>query len=191
MANAQTSGPADQLRQMIDGLEPRTRVLLTVLLVMLAIVWMAGLWWLIDGSVAVQTEDLNSRSRTLRTLQTLQSQYVAANNLIVDAESKLGGAATQSPSSYIESKATEHDVRQQLRSIEKLETETKGSLRETRYKVTLTKAPVRSSMDFLFDMESAGFMAVESAHLKTSFGKEERPMTSTLELVAYELVKEE
>ena len=158
---------------------------------MLGMVWMAGLWWWVDSSVAAQTEDLNGRNRTLRNLQTLQAQYAAANAQIHDAETKLGGAATQSPSSFIESKATEHDVRKELRSIEKVGSETKGTLRETRYKVSLMKAPVNKSLAFILDVESAGFMAVESANLKTTYGKEERPMTTTLELVAYELVKEE
>ena len=46
-------------------------------------------------------------------------------------------------------------------------------------------------MKLLHDIETAGFLATEDAQFKTAFVKGERMLTTDLNLIAYELVKEE
>lgn len=189
MATTSGSSAFGAVRAQLDALPRRSRLLLAVLLGLVGIVWMLGLWWWTSGSLAAQAEDLSSRQKTLRQLQLLQKQYVDAEQLIADAEERLGRAATQNPSSFIESKASEHDVREMLTGIEKLTSETRGSLKETRYRVRLDRAPVQGTMELMHDIETAGFMAVENASVQSKFVKGDRLLNTTLDLVAYELVK--
>ncbi|MFK7927237.1 MAG: hypothetical protein AB8H79_03565 [Myxococcota bacterium] len=176
-------------RAQIERLPPRSRNLLGILLILLGIVWMAGLWWYTSTDLAGQEEDLAGRNKTLQQLQLKQVQYKRAEEMIASAEQRLG-AQKQVPSSYIETKASEHGVREMLRSIDRLASETRGSLKETRYRVQIQKAPLKGTLALVHDIETAGFMVTENVSYKRQFVKGERMMTSTIDLVAYELVKE-
>ena len=189
MASA-SSGFLTQLREQVEALPTRSRILLAVLLILVGLVWMLGVWWYTTSDLRAQSDDLAQRQKTLRNLQALQLQYVDANNMIDESEQRLG-SKNQNPTSFIESKAQEANVREQLRSIEKLGSETRGSLKETRYRVSLQKAPLEGTMKLVHDIETAGFLATEDASFKTAFVKGDKLITTDLNLVAYELVKEE
>ena len=185
-----SSGMLSQLREQVEAMPTRSRILLAVLLILVGLVWMLGVWWYTTSDLRAMSDDLAQRQRTLRNLQQLQLQYVEANNMIAEAEQRLG-SKKQNASSFIEAKANEHAVREQLRGIEKLGSETRGSLKETRYRVSLQKAPVEGTMKLVHDIETAGFLTTEDASFKTAFVKGERLLTTDLTLVAYDLVKEE
>lgn len=185
-----SNGIVGQLREQVEALPTRSRVLLAVLLILVGVVWMLGVWWYTTSDLRAQSEDLSQRQKTLRNLQVLQLQYVDANNLIAEAEQRLG-SKKQNPSAFIEAKAQEANVREQLRRIEKLGSETRGSLKETRYRVSLQKAPLEGTMKLVHDIETAGFLSTEDASFKTAFVKGDKLLTTDLNLIAYELVEEE
>lgn len=187
MANQQSS-LIGSVRSQIEQLPPRSRRLLGILLILLGIVWMGGLWWWTSSSLAGQEEDLNSRNKTLQQLQLKQVQYRKAEELIASAEQRLG-SQKQNPSTFIETKASEHGVRDMLRSIDKVSSEEKGSLKETRYRVSLQKAPLEGTIELVHDIETAGFMTTENVSYKSQFVKGDRMITSTIDLIAYELIK--
>jgi cytoskeletal protein RodZ len=191
MGSAASEGPLASVRQAIEAQPRRTRILLAVLLVLLGVVWMAGLWWWTSSSLTAQADDLASRQRTLNNLQVMMVKYRDAEQQIREAEQRLGGSAGENPSSYIEKAATQHGVRESLRGIEKMTSETRGNLQETRYRVSLSRAPLEGTMKLLYDVETAGFLSVENASIKTVFSKGDRLLNTTLDLVAYELVTEE
>lgn len=176
------------VRAQIEQLPPRSRTLLGVLLILLGLVWMGALYWYTSTSLTGQEEDLASRNKTLQQLQLKQVQFRKAQELIASAEQRLG-AQKQNPSTFIETKASEHGVREMLRSIDRLSSEDRGSLKETRYRVTLQKAPLEGTIELIHDIESAGFMTTENVTYTSKFVKGDRMLTSTIDLIAYELIK--
>lgn len=191
MATTDENSTLANLRQQFDGLPARSRYMLLFLLILLGVTWMGGLWWMTSTSLEGQVEDFERRKRTLRDLQTLQVQYIQANQLIEQAEQRLAELGRQNPSSYIEQRVTQHDVRDALRSIERLGTETRGNIQETRYRVSLERAPLAPTMEFVYDIENSGFLGTESANVRTSFVQGERLLNLTLDLIAYDLIREE
>lgn len=191
MGSNASSGLFTSVRQQFEALPPRSRKMLAFLLILLGVVWSVGLWWWTSNSLTLQAEELARQQRTLQNLQTLQVQYVQANQLIEQAEQRLGEIGRQNPSSFIEQRAQEHEVRDALRGIEKGATETRGNIRETRYRVLLERAPLDRTLQFMFDIETSGFLSSESAAIRTNFVQGERLLSLTLDIVAYELVKEE
>jgi hypothetical protein len=186
---AESAGLLTGLRQQVEALPPSSRRLLLVLLVLLGFVWMLGLWWYTSGDIAAREADLQSRQRNLRNLQTLQLQVGQAEAKIAEAEQRLGGSR-QNPSSFIESTVNEIGARDSLRGIEKLGSETKGSLKQTRYRVSLQRGTLDHTMKLIHDIERAGFMMVESTQFKTTTVNNEKFLNTTIDLVAYEVVKE-
>lgn len=178
------------VRAQVEALPPRSRVMLGVLMVLLGLTWMGGLWWWTSGSLAAQAEALSSEQRTLKNIQLLQVKYKQAEEKINQAEARLG-SKTQNASTFIEQKANQIGIRPMLSSIDKLGTETRGKLKETRFRVTVRKAPVRGVHQFIHDIETSGFLVVEQVEYKNVFGREERTLNATIDLVSYELVKGE
>ena len=178
------------VRQQIEALPPRSRVMLAVLLILLGITRMGGLWWWTSSSLATQAEALQTEQKMLKLVQLKQVQYRQAEELIQRAETRLG-KGTQNPSTTIEQAATQIGVREMLRGIEKLGAETRGNLKETRYRVTLSRAPIQGTMQLVHDIETAGFMSAETIEYKSAFVRGERTLNATIDLIAYELVKKE
>lgn len=189
MAANTGSGLIAAVRAQIEGLPRRSRIMLGFLLVLLGAVWMGGLWWWTSGSLAMEADSLATEQRMLRNVQMLQLKYRDAEQLINAAEERLG-QANQNPSTYIEQKAKEIGVRETVREIKKMNTETRGNLRETRYRVTLQRAPIDGTMKLVHDIETSGFMAAETVEYKSAFLSGERTLNATIDLVSYELVKE-
>jgi len=189
MAANAGSGLIASVRAQIEGLPPRSRVLLGVLLILVGLTWMGGLWWWTSSSLDAQAGELETQQKTLRNMQLLQVQYRQAEELIQRAEARLG-QGTQNPSTVIEQSATRIGVREMLRGIEKLGTETRGNLKETRYRVTLSRAPIQGTMELVKDIETAGFMTAETVEYKSAFLRGERTLNATIDIVSYELVKE-
>lgn len=190
MATTNEGGFLSTFQQQFESLPPRSRRLFLFLLVLIGITWMGGLFWWTSSDLTAQAEDLAGRQRTLRNLQTLQLQFVEANRQITEAETRLGEIGRQNPSSYIEQRAKDNDIRDALRGIERGGSETRGRIRETRYRVTIERAPVQRSMEFLYDIETAPFLGTESATVRTMFVQGERMISMTLDLIAYDLVQE-
>lgn len=177
------------VRQQVEALPRRSRILLGVLLVLIGVTWMGGLWWWTSSSLALQAEQLASEQRTLKNIQLLQVKYKQAEEQITAAEARLG-KNTLNPSTYIEQKANQIGIRAMLSSIDKLGTETRGNLKETRYRLTVRKAPIQGVHEFIHDIEAAGFLVIEQVEYKNVFSRAERTLNATVDLVAYELVKE-
>jgi hypothetical protein len=190
MAVTSQGGFLSTLQQQFEALPARSRRMLLFLLVLLGAVWMGGLWWWTSSDLTTQTEDLERRQRTLRNLQQLQLQYVQANAQITEAESRLAALGKQNISSFIETKARDNEVRDQLRGIERGSSETRGRIRETRYRVTIERAPLDKALGFVHDLETSGFLSTETSAIRTSFVSGTRLLSVTLDLIAYELVQE-
>lgn len=178
------------LQQQFESLPPRSRRMMMFLLVLLGIVWMGGLWWWTSSDLSAQGDQLEQLQRTLRGLQTLQVEYIRANEQITDAESRLAQLGRQNISSFIETKARDNEVREELRGIERGGSETRGRIRETRYRVSIERAPVARVMGFVHHLETSGFLSTETAKVTTTFVSGERMLSVTLDLIAYELVQE-
>jgi hypothetical protein len=178
------------VQQQFESLPARSRRLLLFLLVLLGAAWMGGLWWWTSTDLMAQGEQLEQLQRTLRNLQTLQVEYIRANEQITDAEARLAQLGRQNISSFIETKARENEVRDELRGIERGGSETRGRIRETRYRVTIERAPIARVVGFIHHLETSGFLSTENSKVTSTFVSGERVLSITLDLIAYELVQE-
>ncbi|TVQ92897.1 MAG: hypothetical protein EA397_05800 [Deltaproteobacteria bacterium] len=191
MASSSENNTLANLRQQFDSLPARSKYMLMFLLVLIAVTWMGGLWWWTSSTLSAQAGQLTSQQNNLLMYQNKQLEYIQATQLITQAEERLAQLGRQNPSSYIEQRVTQHDVRDALRGIERMGTEKQGNIQETRYRVSLERAPLAPTTEFLFDIENSGFLGTESVTIRTNFVQGERLLSVTLDLIAYDLVRED
>jgi hypothetical protein len=60
-----------------------------------------------------------------------------------------------------------------------------GGLVQTRYRMVINKVGLQNAIEFLYDIETSGFLAAESAGFKTVAVSGEKKLNLTLDLVAY------
>lgn len=173
------------LREQYDALPPSSKRLLALLLGLMAVLWVVGLSWWIWGGLAAQAEELERQEKNLRNLKKLNGLYQDAVVAIEAAEQRLSAAGNQPPSAFLEEKAVESGVKEQLKTIQEQGTDVVGSLQQTRYRVQLDRAPYEGTVKFLYAIETAGFLAVEGATMKANDRRGEISLTTTVDLVAY------
>jgi len=178
------------IRQQFDSLPTRTRILGAVMVVLLGLVWIVGVFVFVTGSLDSKAADLETESRKLRDLRTLETRFLTANKQIAEAEERLAKNSGVAPTAFLEKTAKEAGIFDQVTSINAEGSEVIGSLKQTRVRVDLRAAPVQGTLEFIHDIESSGFMSVESTNMRTKFLSGEKKLTTTIELIAYASEKE-
>jgi len=174
----------------LSSLSPRDRRIL---------IYAAGFFGVLGVSLLVLTlkgrlDDKASRVRTakdtLEVLYVMEAQYLEAAQRIEASEERLKEYEGQRLPAFIESMAAQSDVRDLLRQVDDQGTETVGNVKQTTYKVVLKKVPLAGALDFLYDVETAGYpLQVERAVFTTVFVSGEKMVDLELGVVTLTLTE--
>jgi len=185
MSQVAASGLRASIREVFETMPKRTQRIAILGFLTMALVWVLGVWYFMVGGIQNLGADLQSRQKAFNNLQVMQAKFDFANQQIQEAETRLGKHKGVAPSAFLERAANEAGVKEQLTGINERDSEVVGTLKQTRYKVTLKMAPMPDTMNFLHAVEDSGFMAIETIDITSKFFSGEKRLTSSIELIAY------
>ena len=189
MSQVTTGGVRGRIRDFFDSIPKRTQRMAVLLCVLIGFVYVLVFAYFSVGGLRSMEEDLLDRQSRFNRLRLMQAKFLKANQQIQDAEGRLGQHKGIAPSAFLEQAANQAGVKDQLERIDERDAEVVGTLKQTRYQVTLKMAPVQSTMNFLYAVEDSGFLAVESVDIRSKFFSGEKRLTATVDLIAYASVE--
>jgi hypothetical protein len=185
MSQVAASGFRASVNEVFTSLPKRTQRIAMFGFVTGALAWVLVIWFVFLGSVQSLEGDLRSRQKGLNNLKVMQAKFDFASLQIREAEERLSKHKGVAPSAFLEQAANEAGVKDQLTGIDERDSEVIGTLKQTRYKITLKQAPLADTMNFLYAVEESGFMAIETVDISAKFHSGEKRLTSSIELIAY------
>ena len=173
----------------LDGIAPRTKVLLSVLFGLIGFVIVLVLWWGLYGTLSEKAEAIRSTKTDVELLQRMYAQYQSALDDVAAGEKRLSKHSDQKPAAFIEKAARDNSIergsgKSGLAAIKEQGSETLGNLTQTRYQVTLKRIAQADLWRFLEALETSGFLQVESATFSSRYSDGERKLDLTLDLIA-------
>ncbi len=182
-------GISGWFERQLESLSPRDRRLLLGLLGFGGFLFVFGLWWALSGVLSELGERVRGANDKLGQILVLKTELDQANQRLAAQEDRLAKFRDQPVSAWVEHLAQDHDVQNELRSVDEVDRESEGSLEQIQYKVELKKAQYDPMLDFLYGLESSGYPAqIEVATIKSSLGKDKsRVYDLTLEIVVYQV----
>lgn len=173
----------------LDGIAPRTKLLLSVLFSLLGFVVVLGLWWGLYGTLTEKSAAIRSTKSDVELLQKMYAQYQEALDDVAEGEKRLAKHSDQKPAAFIEKTARENSIergssKSGLAAIKEQGSETLGNLTQTKYQVIVKRIEQADLWRFLETLETSGFLQIESAVFTSRYSDGERKLDLTLDLIA-------
>lgn len=182
------------LREQIDTLSPRDRMLATGLIAVVALAFAGLVVWGARGLVEDAVSRLEvAHARLDEVRGDVATQRVLAARLAA-AEERMAQFKPSQMNTYVEGWATASGVLAQLKEVRETGTEVVGGYRERAYRVELDDADLPGVVKFLYAIETAPFPAkVRNAtfNARDDRRNETRVIDLELEVVTYAIAEEE
>lgn len=179
----------DQVQTQLDNMSPRDRRLATGLLAFLMLVVVYLTWSQVSSRLSAMQSDLDRVATVRDRIALMMAEYEVAEAEVTQSEDRLSRFQGQQVTTFVEAKASEAGIRDELRAVDPTENEVIGNIKQSTYKIQVQRASLDGIVQFLHALETDEFpIVVSSARFKTNFVKGERLISLDLEVVAYELV---
>ncbi|NCG19649.1 MAG: hypothetical protein GWP91_11635 [Rhodobacterales bacterium] len=178
----------EAVENQLEMMSPRDRKMLLGLFSFGSVVFIGFFCYTLYGIIDDKAGQVRAAKAELATVQMLQSAAVAANQQLVDQETRLKQYQGKRLSAHVEELATKRGLNDQLRNVNETSIEVIGTMKQTRYKVELKGINYEDAIGFLYDLETSGYPAsVDLASFKATTVKREKKINLTLELIVFSL----
>jgi len=183
------TGPLAAVERQLELLSPRDRMLLVGLVLFGTVVLVGGYWYLLYGMLESKAAQVREANDTLVVVQELKGELDHHRARFEEQEERIRSNSNRPVSAWIEELATRHELSNQLRKVDELNTDPlSDTMSRTHYKVEIQRAEQENLYRFLYDLETSPFPAsVAEANFRVVNKRDGKVMDLDLELEVLKL----
>jgi len=185
------AGPVQaRVRTLLEGLTPRDRMLLYLLVIAgaVVVVVLGGLG--LRSNLSRLQGEIDTRRSQLVMVQEMQSAWTEGQATLQTLEEKMGTWADTSLSAFLEKCAERVSIRDNLKQVKDLSTSTSDTLEERQYQVTLSRISLDQLVGFVYEVETAGYpLRILSTKVKSVVVSGQILLDATFEISSFRLVE--
>lgn len=182
----------ERVRAALDGMSPRDRMLLYVLMIFFTVVGL-GL-----GTMGVKShlnrleETLSTRKGQLAMVREMSVEYASGTEALSEAEDKLRAYEGTTLSAFLEKSADKAQIRDSLKQVKERSATTTGRLEVKSFTAQLRPVTLEQLVSFLYEVETSGYpLIIKSLTAKTITISGVKNLDVTLDIDASKLLEKE
>lgn len=143
--------------EMIGAMSPRDRVLFVGLVVGAYVLGLGGLWWLARGELGDLQSRIEGQEHNLALLTVMADDQASAADSVQKIDAQMVKYADQDLPAFVEKAAQKTGIASNLQGVREKQKTTVGDIEETPFGVELVKVTLEQLVEFLYEIETAGY----------------------------------